>query len=152
MNICRDCGQEIIFRYFDGVCVPMHLSGDCGRWSLDEESVKKAIHTKCPICGQKVWLVRHNGGTVWLDGLGLPWPKHPCFDKDCNGTKAVTPYTLADLKAYAKERRCHFCSAMVKPWLYRAHVVGVHKLSPAAIISAEAFEKNRVLRQEQDRT
>lgn len=34
----------------------------------------------CPICGAEVYFVRHNGGCVWLDSLGLPWPKHPCFD------------------------------------------------------------------------
>jgi hypothetical protein len=41
---------------------------------------------------------------------------------------------------------------MVKPWLYKGHVIAVHKFSPAAIISAEAFEKNRAVRQKQDRT
>ena len=36
--------------------------------------------TTCPICGATVYFVRHNGGCVWLDSLGWPWPKHPCFD------------------------------------------------------------------------
>lgn len=36
----------------------------------------------CPICGESVYFVRHNGGSVWLDSLGYPWPKHPCFDED----------------------------------------------------------------------
>lgn len=34
----------------------------------------------CPICGAPVYFVRHNGGAVWLDALGLPWPKHACFN------------------------------------------------------------------------
>lgn len=146
MSICRDCGQEITFRYINGVCTPMHVSGDC---CPDDDAVRKAVHTKCPKCGHMVWLVRHNGGSVWLDELGLPWPKHPCFDVESSNMNAVAPYTLADLKAAAKERRCQFCSEMVKPWLYEGHVVGFHKLSRAAIISAEAFEKNRALREEQ---
>jgi hypothetical protein len=25
--------------------------------------------------------VEYNGGCVWLDELGPPWPKHPCFDE-----------------------------------------------------------------------
>jgi len=36
--------------------------------------------TICPRCGAEVYFVRHNGGCVWLDSLGKPWPKHPCFD------------------------------------------------------------------------
>lgn len=36
--------------------------------------------TSCPKCKQDVYFVRHNGGSVWFDALGKPWPKHPCFD------------------------------------------------------------------------
>lgn len=37
--------------------------------------------SKCPRCGDAVFFVRHNGGSVWLNPpLGPPWPKHPCFD------------------------------------------------------------------------
>ena len=38
--------------------------------------------TTCPICGGSVFFIRHNGGSVWVDDLGIPWPKHPCFDDD----------------------------------------------------------------------
>jgi len=27
-----------------------------------------------------VFFVRHNGGSVWFDQLGPPWPKHECFN------------------------------------------------------------------------
>lgn len=33
----------------------------------------------CPKCRQSVFFVRHNGGSVWFDSLGQPWPKHPCM-------------------------------------------------------------------------
>ena len=33
----------------------------------------------CPICGDEVYFIRHNGGCMWFDDLGHPWPKHPCF-------------------------------------------------------------------------
>jgi hypothetical protein len=29
--------------------------------------------------------VRHNGGSVWFDELGWPWPKHPCYEEDSYG-------------------------------------------------------------------
>lgn len=36
--------------------------------------------SRCPVCGCPVFFVRHNGGAVWFDALGAPWPKHVCFD------------------------------------------------------------------------
>lgn len=42
--------------------------------------------TTCHVCGAGVFFVRHNGGSVWFDDLGYPWPKHPCFDDDYYGT------------------------------------------------------------------
>lgn len=41
--------------------------------------------TRCPICGAYVFFVRYNGGSVWFDQLGKPWPKHACFDDDYYG-------------------------------------------------------------------
>lgn len=35
--------------------------------------------TKCPQCRAPVYFVRHNGGSVWFDELGIPWPKHGCM-------------------------------------------------------------------------
>ena len=32
-----------------------------------------------------MFFVRHNGGSVWFDELGHPWPKHECFDEDRYG-------------------------------------------------------------------
>ncbi len=50
--------------------------------------------TNCPICGAQVYFIRHNGGSAWFDDLGVPWPKHGCFDDDA-GTRA-TQTLLAD--------------------------------------------------------
>lgn len=37
--------------------------------------------TQCPKCGQIVFFHRsENGGTVFFDELGPPWPKHKCFN------------------------------------------------------------------------
>jgi hypothetical protein len=81
MSTCRDCGQDITFRYISGVCTPIHLDGYCaGRSQYSDDSLRHAVRTCCPRCPQMVYLVRHNGGSVWLDELGWPWPKHSCFD------------------------------------------------------------------------
>jgi hypothetical protein len=35
----------------------------------------------CPRCQDPVYFVRPlNGGALWLDEMGPPWPKHPCMD------------------------------------------------------------------------
>jgi hypothetical protein len=35
----------------------------------------------CPVCGAEVYFFRsENGGSVYFDDLGWPWPKHPCTD------------------------------------------------------------------------
>lgn len=41
--------------------------------------------TTCPRCKAEVFFVRHNGGSVYFDELGPPWPKHGCFDDDRYG-------------------------------------------------------------------
>src|SRR5262249_30242494 len=51
--------------------------------------------TTCPRCGATVFFVRHNGGSVWFDDLGPPWPKHACFDDDFHGTRLRTALTEA---------------------------------------------------------
>jgi len=47
------------------------------RWPWGGEDFSRT--TTCPRCGAAVYFVRHNGGSVWLDEMGYPWPKHPCF-------------------------------------------------------------------------
>lgn len=36
--------------------------------------------TTCSHCGKRVYFLRYNGGAIWLDAMGWPWPKHSCFD------------------------------------------------------------------------
>jgi hypothetical protein len=54
--------------------------------------------TTCPICGATVYFVRHNGGCVWLDSLGCPWPRHPCFDDPEEVVFSMTQIELDKLK------------------------------------------------------
>ena len=92
MATCSRCGNSITFRYVDGRCVPLHLSGGCidsgdrasftnySGYSRSEESC--CFRTTCPECGDKVFFIRFNGGNVWIDPpLGPPWYKHPCMDQ-----------------------------------------------------------------------
>ena len=39
------------------------------------------VRTSCPICNDDVYFIRHNGGSIYVDDLGWPWPKHKCFEK-----------------------------------------------------------------------
>ena len=102
MPICHHCGEEIEFRYVNGRCVPIHPNGgwQCGSWASSGPSFS-GIHvysprvwqhadfthpTTCPECGDAVYFIRHNGGSVWVDELGWPWPKHACFDQPHTAT------------------------------------------------------------------
>jgi len=39
-------------------------------------------NANCPECGASVYFFRHeNGGCAWFDGVGQPWPIHPCMEK-----------------------------------------------------------------------
>lgn len=55
------------------------------RWAQAGETPHSP--TDCPKCGDAVYFVRHNGGSVWLDELGYPWPKHGCFEPDLYGVR-----------------------------------------------------------------
>src|SRR5690606_31722783 len=52
-------------------------AGTRSSWGYSDEFCQPTI---CPKCGASVYFVRHNGGSVWLDELGSPWPKHGCFE------------------------------------------------------------------------
>lgn len=103
MATCNNCGEEIEFRYVNGRCVPIHPGGGwhCGSWSGSQKTTYHHVSvaptrewreqdftrpTTCPECGADVFFIRHNGGSVWVDELGWPWPKHACFDHPTHET------------------------------------------------------------------
>lgn len=79
---CAFCGGEIVFRTIRGVITPIHRgdSSCYGKRLYRRDAEGKPFKTECPKCHDSVFFLRHNGGSVWLDQLGIPWPKHPCFD------------------------------------------------------------------------
>lgn len=71
-----------------------HLGGGAGRWwgpgelppqqaayfNPDPENFCRRTQCPKPDCRRWVYFIRHNGGSVWVNELGIPWPKHECFD------------------------------------------------------------------------
>jgi hypothetical protein len=71
---------------------------DCGwggvfyesnRTLIDPDWSNESSHTtpnaKCPICSSQVFFYRSpDGGAVFFDDLGPPWPKHPCTNQDAS--------------------------------------------------------------------
>lgn len=96
MKACKKCGMEIMWRTLGGERIP--LGCECndrgsGRLSTSEaEGFTRMV--VCPKCACSVYFVRHNGGSVWLDELGDPWPKHPCFD-DQGSTEGLSEFFRA---------------------------------------------------------
>lgn len=121
MTTCDKCGGEIIFRYIDGECKPIHLSGGCfgsGQYQpgpyqpkqkatipIKHYSLRSFINPNalCPVCGQAVFFYQApNGGRVYFDELGPPWPKHPCTNTSSPKTflKTKTKNPEAESKKY----------------------------------------------------
>ncbi len=114
MSSCTYCGDLISFRYINGRCIAMHSSGSCGAFltktctdfTKEHHALESACYlTRCPICSAKVFFVRHNGGSVWLDGpLGAPWPKHGCFlDSQSNSPPNIQSAVAPSLPAESRE-------------------------------------------------
>src|SRR5690606_41639131 len=90
MSTCSRCGNPVEFRYVNGRCIPLHLYGGCtgeGKSRVNDYSgyntsyESTCFSTNCPECGDEVFFIRYNGGSVWIDPpLGPPWYKHGCFD------------------------------------------------------------------------
>jgi hypothetical protein len=85
VETCWHCGGDIEIRYVNGVRTPIHLSGGCSGLSGLEHASSSSYaddfcrRITCAYCGERIFFVRHNGGSVWFDELGWPWDKHPCY-------------------------------------------------------------------------
>ena len=99
---CRDCGEPIEFRYVDGRVVPIHVAGFCSAVPRNCVEEDDCFRTTCPRCERDVFFVRHNGGCVWLDELGLPWPEHQCYK--ASGVRGALPSFFESIPATANLR------------------------------------------------
>ena len=86
MSVCGSCGKKIKHRYIRGVVVPLGCRCPREEKLQTEDPESFCRPTKCPKCANAVYFIRHNGGSVWLDQLGQPWPRHGCFLEDENAT------------------------------------------------------------------
>lgn len=106
---CEFCGEQLIFRVIDGTTVPLHPRGSqcVGKSLYRTENLHRCCITDCPKCTRSVYFVRHNGGSVWLDDLGWPWPKHGCFDQPSHR-----------LPTKWEELGTQYQGALCQAWLY----------------------------------
>jgi len=125
MSVCRECGEQITwYTDSDGRHVPLHNSGSCSGRSENSTS-PAAFYVRCERCGQRTWFVRHNGGSFWVDELGPPWPKHPCYDGPVFRSK--THFTVGK----RQWQPCDFCNYIGPLELYAAHLRTSHRGSDA---------------------
>lgn len=110
MSTCSRCGNPVEFKYVNGRCIPLHLYGGCigsGNSVVNDYSGYNTSYestcfcTNCPECGEEVFFIRHNGGSVWIDPpLGPPWYKHGCFDQSSSNSTVrpslASSYKLSD--------------------------------------------------------
>jgi len=59
----------------------------------------------CPVCGASVFFYQSpNGGRVFFDELGPPWPKHPCTDNSSvpknTGTTSTPSFRSGNTRIY----------------------------------------------------
>jgi hypothetical protein len=65
--------------------------------------VREAGPSKCPWCGDLVFFLRHNGGCVYVDELGFPWPVHPCW-LDQSGSRGARASAFAERLGFRSPR------------------------------------------------
>ena len=118
MKTCEFCGDSIEWITSEGRRIPLHSSGQCSQvWG--ESLNPRPAFAPCPRCGVRAWLVRNNGGSFWVDELGPPWPKHPCFTDVFHGS----PSFLVGAEVW---QHCDFCSIIVAESLYVEHLKERH--------------------------
>ncbi len=92
MSTCRNCGHTINFRTIAGKVIPLGCACQSEPKSRIESREPFCRQTSCPKCYDSVFFLRHNGGSVWLNELGWPWPKHECFVDDPNTKDFSKPF------------------------------------------------------------
>ncbi len=83
-------------------------------------------NSKCPVCGAPVYYYESpEGGRVFFDSLGPPWPKHPCTSNDGRNIDTSSE------KSYIPWQHDN--------WQYlRSAIISAHNTTPNAyIISGE---------------
>jgi hypothetical protein len=142
MSVCDKCGERIEwFSTSDGRHIPSHPSGLCSGRS-ERHLNPSSVRMPCPKCSRRTWLVRSNGGTFWVDELGPPWPKHPCFDgASFRGNK---PFTVGK----RQWQQCDFCVTVVTVEIYSDHLKKCRNVEPQLLDHTAEVSVNSPRRKE----
>lgn len=100
MTSCILCGESVEIRHYDGKTIPFHKTGRCTERILKQYLLKNeyCYPTRCKNCNAQVFFIRHNGGAVYFDALGFPWPKHPCYADDGIDNKLINAIINQDME------------------------------------------------------
>lgn len=98
MQTCFYCGEGIETRGEDQHTVPFHSQGSCSyRRARELKTLRSFYHrSRCPKCARDVFYLRHDGGSVWLNQMGYPWPKHPCMDLRPKSARRKSAFRMAE--------------------------------------------------------
>lgn len=74
---------------------PSQISYSADYWQ--KERSHTSPNAACPMCGESVFFYRSpDGGSVYFESLGPPWPKHPCMDSSSNSARLLKPVQKKD--------------------------------------------------------
>lgn len=114
---------------------PRHSYDYKRNWSFAEPSITYESYVNpnaiCPVCGAHVFFYQSpNGGRVYFDDLGRPWPKHPCTDHTAMPASFPVPAERSqaprsDRPKFEAEGWRPIFEATWRPWAVSGYVPGV---------------------------
>lgn len=122
-------------------------------------------NAKCPVCGKQVFFYHSpEGGRVFFDSLGPPWPKHPCTHNDSNrislpfGTDSLSsdkhknqqiqfpwqreewaPFLCSDIAQIPPDYKC---SRLAGTW--DTKMINLYAKPPQRLSAAAAYQVRRI--------
>lgn len=98
MQTCFYCGEDIETRGDDQHVVSFHAQGNCTfRRARNLKELRNFYYrSRCPKCDREVYYLRHGGGSVWLNSINYPWPKHPCMGERTPSARRKSAFRIAE--------------------------------------------------------
>lgn len=103
MPNCYSCGARVEIRNVGGIVTPIHERGRCTasdsglsdpRWCPTSFQEDFCRPTSCTYCGQRIFFIRHNGGSVWIEKLEWPWPKHMHYYRNDGDKPSLSGFSI----------------------------------------------------------
>ena len=96
-------------------------------------------NAKCPVCGDAVFFYQSpDGGRVFFDELGPPWPKHPCTDNRISS--AAISVAVATSSPTSAPRRYKWLTAGWSPFV----VASVTGFSPELVRLSGSYNSEEI--------